>query len=1147
MKKLSNLILLAMLSLLVACSGGGGGGVGGGAVEAPTGPTGPTFSIDFATAELFSNTSTSNISGTMSGLDEVSLYSDNACTTLIQTIDKATFESGVSVDFTFTDNAKHDIYAIARESTQELVTCVKVFEFTHDNIPPTADPTLVDPNVTALNGTTATDSLVISGDPTSFGPAGDSEEIVFYADAGKTQELGRVSLAEYQTSGAQITVPGGLQNGVVPLFVAFSDKAGNTSATLDASTSFTHDNIPPAAPILAAPTASLHNSFSSSITSLSLDFTVDDTDTSFVRVYPNGLSSTPVEYNAGAIPVGGNIVHPITVPTDSLSNIILEVEDAHGNLDNTVLIAYTHDATNPQAVTLDAATLALEGTTTGGGNINIVGTIEAGTDLEIRLNGSGSADFTIDSTTIASGYNLAVAPDQANSIVFRVVDAAGNVSTDVTLNITDDSVPPAAPTVNALTARVNTNTINISGTHDGDTATVAIYSDAGLTTEVASFSAADLVAGYDHTLAQNQLNDMYIAALDAVGNKSTAVNVSTTHDNLPPTLSISAPLSFTNNATSDVTANFTNDATTVELYDDAIKTNLLGSFTTSGAETDYTFSAMALTNGSNEFHVFAVDDLGNESTDSMTIVRDAVAPNPPVLNNLVGLNVNDQSATPTINVSSDETDGTMAFFTDSGCTSGIALAANSVTSLVQDFTVAAAQITEGSYTIYANHTDLAGNTSACSAAGVSYTYDITPPALTSNFDTGGANISIATPLSSWDMSGTCEIDGQNVEVSTSTTLSSASVACSGGAWSLTLNLTAELDAAFDINVTHTDLAGNTNTITTNHEKDMVAPANPILNTATLAKQTNGYTNEMCATNTVPCVAIGIDTPGDDATGLKVFSDAGLTTEVNDFNLATATSSAEATLTGNSANTLYLATYDAVGNLSGGVSFSITHDNIAPTDPVLAGTTATINTATTNLYTNQLHATIAADTVTVELHGVGGLGDVLQTKSKADYDTDVGFTTAVSPAGGSFQYYISAVDIAGNRSTLVSIDFTHNIVLPTIAAAGHTVTPNNSSTAVVNGANEVIINPNEMGTITLNTGTSSEGFDIVSHNVDLSSATNISNCTNTSATNPTEIVCDYDFTGVAAPEVQTINYTATDEHGASSTVKSVTVELNEGPQ
>ena len=131
-----------------------------------------------------------------------------------------------------------------------------------------------------------------------------------------------------------------------------------------------------------------------------------------------------------------------------------------------------------------------------------------------------------------------------------------------------------------------------------------------------------------------------------------------------------------------------------------------------------------------------------------------------------------------------------------------------------------AGLADGSYTLTASETDLAGNTGSTTLA---FTLDTTAPTITAALalDTGSSSTDLITGSAA--LTGTAEA-GRTVTVSNGATVLGTTTADVGGAWSFTpVGLT---DGSYTLTASETDVAGNTGSATLSFTLDTTAPAAP---------------------------------------------------------------------------------------------------------------------------------------------------------------------------------------------------------------------------------------------------------------------------------------------------------------------------------
>jgi len=273
-------------------------------------------------------------------------------------------------------------------------------------------------------------------------------------------------------------------------------------------------------------------------------------------------------------------------------------------------------------------------------SVNARPTANAGPDQTVdegklvTLDGSTSADPNADSLTFTwsqtSGPSVTLtnptsanptftAPsvESATAITFSLTVNDGlvdsNNSDTVTVTVNVDATPPAAPTITSPTSgtTTNDNTVTISGDAES-LSTVEVFDGAaslGTTTANSpwSFTTPALSDG-DHTLTAT--------ATDAAGNtSSSSASVTVTVDITPPAApTITSPTSGT--TTNDNTVTISGDAeslSTVEVFDGA------ASLGTTTANSPWSFTTPALSDGDHTFTATATDAAGNTSPSSASV------------------------------------------------------------------------------------------------------------------------------------------------------------------------------------------------------------------------------------------------------------------------------------------------------------------------------------------------------------------------------------------------------------------------------------------------------------------------------------------------------------------------------------------------
>ena len=334
----------------------------------------------------------------------------------------------------------------------------------------TATVTATDPdgNVGSNSGT-----IVIDTTPPAIPTvdAGNGTEITGTAEAGATVNVDvdgdgtpDFTVVADGDGNWSVTPDTPLADGVV-VTVTATDQAGNISNPAS-------DTVDAVAPVVA------FNDLTTNDTTPALTGTVDD-DTATVVVTINGNDYTATNNENGTWTLADDAVAALA---EGSYTATVTATDPDGNVSTntgTVVI----DTTAPTAPTVDA-----------GNGTEITGTAEAGTTVNVDVDGDGTPDFTV----VADGDgNWSVTPDTplADGVVVTVTatDQAGNIS-----NPASDTVDAVAPVVAFNDLTTNDTTPALTGTVDDDTATVVVT-----------------INGNDYTATNNE-NGTWTLADDAV-------------------------------------------------------------------------------------------------------------------------------------------------------------------------------------------------------------------------------------------------------------------------------------------------------------------------------------------------------------------------------------------------------------------------------------------------------------------------------------------------------------------------------------------------------------------------------------------------------------------------------------------------------
>ncbi len=427
------LINALLLSILSSCSGGGGRNKD----TSPPEPKVPVFTVELVKSSFFSTDGNITItSQEVSNVADIKIYSDSTCETHFRDVVLADLASGIALNLQVI--LEETIYYYASITTAEGdVVCDPLFSYKYDVTPP-SDPTQLG-DLSGLTGTSSSDGMNIMGDPSSLGIT--SGYIVLYADAGKTVELGRMTVEEYE-NGYSFTPPIGYQNQTFDVYLAVADEAGNVSGTFATPISITHDNIGPIDPVLSGGTTALAGTTVFS-TATSLDFTVNDADVVRVLVYVG--SDDPIIITS--IPGGGNIVQAITLSEYGATLIRVVTEDALGNTNETISFTMNHtsalptiSATADQSVNMNSSSDTLvvtindsDSTLTCAGSLSVSSSNTALVD---------TSDITISGTAPTCNVDITPKSDQKGTSVLTltVTDTYSNVTDSLNLTVTSPMI-----------------------------------------------------------------------------------------------------------------------------------------------------------------------------------------------------------------------------------------------------------------------------------------------------------------------------------------------------------------------------------------------------------------------------------------------------------------------------------------------------------------------------------------------------------------------------------------------------------------------------------------------------------------------------------------------------------------------------------
>ena len=623
---------------------------------------------------------------------------------------------------------------------------------------------------------------------------------------------------------------------------------------------------------------------------------------------------------------------------------------------NTPVVSGLTAATDSGVSNTDEITNINNPTLTGTAEANSTVKVYDGATLLGTVTADGSGNWSLPLTTaLANG---------AHAITATSTDTAGNVSAvSSSLPLIVDTLAPNTPVVTGLTAATdsgvsstdeitNVNKPTLVGTAEANS-TVNVYDGATLLGTVTADG-----SGNWSLLLTNALTDgthsITATASDTAGNISAASSalplVIDTVISTPTVSGISAAtdsgVSNSDNITNINKPTLTGTAeanSTVKVFDGA---TLLGTVIADSSGNWSLIPTTALVLGTHSITAQASDAAGNASAVSpnLNLVIDTGAPTAPVINGLTTATDSGISSTDnTTNINNPTLTGTAEGNSTVKVYEGTTLLGTVTTDSSGNWSLPlTTALTDGTHSITATATDLAGNVSpASSALPLLIDTVISTPTvsgITVATDSGVSNTDSNTNINNPTLIGTAEANS-TVKVYDGATLLGTVTTNSSGNWSLPLT-TALSNAAHSITAVASDAAGNVSAASPALPLiiDTTAPNNPIISGLTAATD-SGVSNTDNLTNVNKPTLAGT-------------AEANSTVKVYEFNVLVGTATADSNgnwtfpiptaLTSGTHNFTATAT-DPAGNVSSvSPALSVSVDTLAP-----AVVTSSNNTSLSN--------------------------------------------------------------------------------------------------------------------------------------------------------------------------------------------------------
>jgi hypothetical protein len=779
-------------------------------------------------------------------------------------------------------------------------------------------------------------------------------------------------------------------DGAVSVTANQSDAAGNPATP--SSRSFMKSSVLPTVAITAPAASSYINSASVAAFSVSGTCSANGRsvvitgDASGSSVCAAGAWSLNLDFTAAP---AGNVT------------IYADLTDAAGNNAVQASRVFVKDVIPPTvAITSPAA-----GSYINNANLTnwmITGTC-SDTGQNVVLSGSVTSTVSCLAGAWTKTFDMTAVADGAITVNANHSDAAGNPATQSTRSFVKDT---GAPVV-AITAPAAASYINnankaawiISGTCTENGQNVVLSGSASATV---SCAAGAWTKTFDMTAVADGAITIYADHSDVGGNPATQASRAFAKDTVNPTVAISSPApgSYINSA------NLTNWVVTGTCSDTGQNVVLSGSVTATvtclaGAWTK-TFDMTAVADGAITVNADHSDSAGNPATQaSRAFVKDTGAPVVAITSPAAASYINNA------NKAAWTVSGTCSENGQNVVLSGSASATVSCAAGAWTKTFDMTAVADGAVTIYADHSDLAGN--PATQASRAFVKDTAAPTVAITSPAAASYINNANKAA-WIISGTCSENGQNVVLSGS---ASATVSCAAGAWTKTFDVTAVADGAVTIYADHSDFAGNPATQASRaFVKDTAAPTVAITSPAAASYINNANKAAWVVSGT--CSENGQNVVLSGSASATVSCAAGAWTKTFDM-----------TAVADGAITIYADHSDLAGNPATQASRAFIKNTGVPTVAITSpAVNSYINNSTKAAYT--VSGTCSANGQNVVLSGSASGTAVC---GSGTWTINLNFTAA---ADGTVTVYADHADASANNAVQASRTFLKDVVLPTVA-------------------------------------------------------------------------------------------------------------------
>jgi parallel beta-helix repeat protein len=435
------------------------------------------------------------------------------------------------------------------------------------------------------------------------------------------------------------------------------------------------------------------------------------------------------------------------------------------------------------------------------------------TSTAVDLSGTASDDIEVMSVTWsnaatgASGtatgtttWDIAHISLDSGSNVITVTshDNSGLTGTDTITVIRDNANPVCTITIPAVDPYyTNSAAVSLSGTASDNTEVIGVTWINAATGESGTAPGTTSWAISGITLNAGS-NLIHVNSTDAAGNHGIDT-ITVVRDNTAPTCTITSPTSLATYNTATSTTNLGGTSSDDILIAQVSWKNMAtGSSGTASGTTTWSIAGISLNAGGNLIYVNSTDEAGNQGSDTISVIRDSVAPTCAITSptSLSTYNI----AASTIDLGGTASDNiAVTQVTWKNLATGLSGTATGTTT----WAIIGISLNAGSNLVYVNASDAAGNVGSDT---ITVTRDSTAPTCTITSPTSDSTYS--TSVATLDLSGTAS---DNIDVSTvnwSNAATGASATASGTtSWTITgiaLDVGSNL-----VTVTAHDAAGNT--------------------------------------------------------------------------------------------------------------------------------------------------------------------------------------------------------------------------------------------------------------------------------------------------------------------------------------------------